>query len=294
MVYYDYSTKNKSFINTSKHLTTSGYRYATKILKLVNKALVGVDPFGDLTPEQQEMVKKEIEVNPWYFVRECVLIKDVGSEAKPFNLRKPIFLLLDTMFTDRKTYTTTVRQAGKTTTFGVVAKRNSILGKNTAFLNTSINDANYFKKIVDTRIVVPSFLESEGELLCLSTYNRGTIDNKLDELLEMDHVLVDNVEFHRNPSEIVNKLFKAKKVNMASSWNSNLPKQQEEDLNEFFSACPEVTISNLANPYDRQKPYRISINIYSALTRTQANHLRKVLMVENNNHPDLQIRKPKN
>lgn len=71
----DYHTKNLSFLQASMDLAKLGIEHNNFFLALFDEELRGVDPFSPfLTEDQIFRILKECEINPWYFLRECVRV----------------------------------------------------------------------------------------------------------------------------------------------------------------------------------------------------------------------------
>lgn len=73
---YDYSTKNKSFLEINFILKNEGISNNAFHLALNNLKLQGVDPYDeDLTPDQKLMILKECHDNIFYFLREVARVR---------------------------------------------------------------------------------------------------------------------------------------------------------------------------------------------------------------------------
>ena len=81
---YDTTTRNISFIQTSKDLKTLGVKNNKFFLKLYDPALKGVDPYSNLLSEEMmHRISIEIMRNPWYFLREVSRIPEEGGAVGP-------------------------------------------------------------------------------------------------------------------------------------------------------------------------------------------------------------------
>lgn len=288
MVIYDLKTKNKSFLKTYEKLEKLGVRQCNKILKVINPKVVGLDPFSeDLTSEQRCDIVTEAAKNPWYFTRECVKVLDENRKPVHFNLIPKRFLLMDALFTGRKTYTSAVRLSGKTTAFLVAAKHNSLVGIGTTYLHSTVTNAKLFENKLKHNIIVPDYFHEVSLVDYVSTYNgdfHGTIEQDTC-------VLVDDFEFHRNTHKILESLKGYNRVNIASTWNANLSAPHEKVVNEFFSNNKYYEFNNSGLPYNKKQFYNIEISKYEALSRPKVQKIAKALM-SNINHPELTVRKP--
>lgn len=76
----DYNTSNESFLELAAVYKAMGYSNNNFHLALMQPGLVGVDPYSEnLNTAQKEMIRLEAEYNPWYFLRELMLIPPVAS-----------------------------------------------------------------------------------------------------------------------------------------------------------------------------------------------------------------------
>ena len=87
-VYYDYKTKNKSFLKIAKILKNEGIRNYKFHLAVYDKDLIGIDPYAeDLTLLQQSKILKEATINVWYFLREVLRVPVPGGNVR-FDLHR--------------------------------------------------------------------------------------------------------------------------------------------------------------------------------------------------------------
>ena len=78
--YYDFNTKNQSFINMFKYLQARGIKNCAFMLLLYDPDLAKVDPHDPNLPDHwKARVLRECLLNYWYFIREVVRIPDQGS-----------------------------------------------------------------------------------------------------------------------------------------------------------------------------------------------------------------------
>lgn len=77
---YDFSTKNKSFLDVHYRLKNAGVKNNAFHLTLLNPELQGVDPYAeDLTEEQKRAIIKECSENICYYLREVLRVKQHGA-----------------------------------------------------------------------------------------------------------------------------------------------------------------------------------------------------------------------
>lgn len=77
---YDLQTKNLSFLKMAKEMKDRGIKNYKFILKLYDEKLQGVDPHDkNLSLEMQARIQREVTINYWYYIRECILIPSTGG-----------------------------------------------------------------------------------------------------------------------------------------------------------------------------------------------------------------------
>lgn len=109
------STNNKSFIETAQQLKDKGISNCWFMLQLNNPELELIDArSNDLSKEEIDAVIKECITNPWYFLREVVLIPDGPAQPVPFELHLGNLATLSMFFKGIDTYTCTPRFTYKT------------------------------------------------------------------------------------------------------------------------------------------------------------------------------------
>ncbi len=100
--YYDFGTKNKSFLLTCQELKTLGIKnwYFPLLVKYPQLGIQDLDPHSpDLTPEQIGRIHIESKTNIWYWLRECAKVPARGaprhdlSQKKSAHGRREIFCL---------------------------------------------------------------------------------------------------------------------------------------------------------------------------------------------------------
>jgi len=87
-IYYDYQTNNKTFLDMYSHLKKLGITNNNFFLIILNKDLVGVDPFNEnLSTSQKIEIIEECRLNYWYFLREVIRFNYSSSiDIKPYIL----------------------------------------------------------------------------------------------------------------------------------------------------------------------------------------------------------------
>lgn len=81
-VYYDYNTKNESFMKMHYFLKAKGIKNNSFFLLLYDTGLVGVNPYDLTLPRQMKIrILRECVINYWYFIREVIRIPEEGGQA---------------------------------------------------------------------------------------------------------------------------------------------------------------------------------------------------------------------
>lgn len=86
--YYDFGTKNKSFLLTCQELKTLGIKnwYFPLLVKYPQLGIQDLDPHSpDLTPEQIGRIHIESKTNIWYWLRECAKVPARGA-PRPYDV----------------------------------------------------------------------------------------------------------------------------------------------------------------------------------------------------------------
>ena len=77
VVYYQHSTRNKSFTDMYEYLRDKGIKNCEFMLLLLDPDLARIDPRDPNLPSQMKVkVLRECMYNPWYFLREICRIPD--------------------------------------------------------------------------------------------------------------------------------------------------------------------------------------------------------------------------
>jgi hypothetical protein len=146
-----------------KILQNEGVKNNKFFLKLYDDGLVGIDPYDEnLTPEYQARILAEIIRNPWYFLREVVMITVPGG-SKHYELHKGNLAITYCMLNNLNVIEMLPRQHGKTIStvclyiwFYKFACTNS----NILFLNKEFNDSKLnLKRFKDIYDLLPEYLK---------------------------------------------------------------------------------------------------------------------------------------
>ena len=117
--YYDFGTKNESFLLTAKELKEIGIKnwYFMLEVKYPNMGVQDIDPYSpDITPEEIGKILIECKNNPWFFFRDVLRVPVRGSGTLPLYLHRAgcaaIWCWLNSfdfeLVQPRQTYKTTV------------------------------------------------------------------------------------------------------------------------------------------------------------------------------------------
>ena len=115
-IYYDYQTKNKSFLKVCKILKDEGIVNFAFPLMTYDKDLIGIDPYSDEVKNNirlQLKIKNEVANNMWYFLREVVRVPNPGASI-PFGLHRGNLAMLFCLNCNFNTYVELPRQHYKT------------------------------------------------------------------------------------------------------------------------------------------------------------------------------------
>lgn len=114
-IYYDFDTKNKSFLEMHHYLKSIGVENNKFMLTITDRYLIGVDPYN---PALSVITKHKIVIecwkNPWYFFREVLRVPVQGGGSKQFNLKPSSMAQIWLLLSDIPTYTVTSRQTERT------------------------------------------------------------------------------------------------------------------------------------------------------------------------------------
>lgn len=115
-IYYDYQTKNKSFLKVCKILKDEGIVNFAFPLMTYDKDLIGIDPYSDEVKNDirlQLKITNEVANNMWYFLREVVRVPNPGASI-PFGLHRGNLAMLFCLNCNFNTYVELPRQHYKT------------------------------------------------------------------------------------------------------------------------------------------------------------------------------------
>lgn len=115
-IYYDYHTKNKSFLKVCKILKDEGITNFAFPLMIYDKDLIGIDPYSEEVKNNlslQLKIANEVANNVWYFIREVVRVPNPGASI-PFGLHRGNLAMIFCLNCNLNTYVELPRQHYKT------------------------------------------------------------------------------------------------------------------------------------------------------------------------------------
>ena len=112
---YDFSTRNKSFVEYAAKLRNRGIQNCAFCLTVLNPAVIGLDPYSpDLTVEQKELIAVEATTNYWYFLREVARLPATsGVDPDPVQCTRGIISMAWLFFNSIDQLNIQPRQTGK-------------------------------------------------------------------------------------------------------------------------------------------------------------------------------------
>ncbi len=165
-IYYQMETTNRSFLNMHYYLKDIGIQHNKFMLVLFDRDLAAVDPHDKmLSFTAKSKVLREVVVNYWYFIRECVRIPESGGTVgggKKYELNRGNMALSFCMLFNINTILEMPRQIGKTVGVAVwllflynFGTTNSVM----ALLNKRMDDSkNNLQLIRNIREALPEYL----------------------------------------------------------------------------------------------------------------------------------------
>jgi hypothetical protein len=156
------NTTNKSFLKVYHLLKEKGIKNCTFFLELLDPTLEFVDPRDEdnLSEDTKQRIIVECTLNPWYFIRECVMIPTSGLVRYELNLGNLAFTWAVLMHLS--VFMVLPRQTGKTFAAAVVILWITYFGgRNTEsmlYAQTDSNLDNNFGRIRSLRQSLPNYL----------------------------------------------------------------------------------------------------------------------------------------
>lgn len=186
-----YETKNKSFLKLAEIYYKMGIENNAFHLSILNKDLIGVDPFSDfLSIETKALILQECKDNFWYFLREILRIPVPGSLIPTnFEANRANIGLYWLFFNHVMTLIVILRQTGKTTTLMALVVYLLDLGTTNTFVNL-LTKSEGLK--AETLSKVKALFEELPDYLNFST-KKDIFNSDEVKLLALDNKLKGNL-----------------------------------------------------------------------------------------------------
>ena len=160
-------------------------------LVLYDKDLAGVDPYDPrLSPIMKQKILRECMSNFWYFIRECIRIKDEGGavgSGKRYNLHRGNLALNFGLLCNWNLFVEFPRQHGKTISavcYYLWLFNFGTTNSNFMFINKKFDDSKLnLKRLHDMRENLPSYLrmdqayDKQGKRI----FNKPLLEMKMNE-----------------------------------------------------------------------------------------------------------------
>ncbi|MDR1503530.1 MAG: hypothetical protein LBT43_13870, partial [Prevotella sp.] len=156
------NTTNKSFLKVYHLLKEKGVKDCTFFLELKDETLEKIDPFDveNISDEIKQRIIIECSTNPWYFIRECVLIPTSGVVRYELNLGNLAFTWA--VLNNLSVFMILPRQCGKTFAAAVVILWITYFGgyntESMLYAQTDNNLDNNSSRIRSLRQSLPKYL----------------------------------------------------------------------------------------------------------------------------------------
>ena len=113
--YYDFGTRNESFLITAKELKTLGIKNYYFMLRIDNPRIADIDPFNpNITKQEIQALWLEYQTNMWIFIRDCVRMR-TDKGIVPYCLHRGLAAALWCFERSQDFCLTEPRQTYKTT-----------------------------------------------------------------------------------------------------------------------------------------------------------------------------------
>lgn len=165
----DTDTPNRSFVKLSALYREIGVKNHAFLLALINKDLVGVDPFDEnLRLDQKLAIALECKVNPWYYFREVARAPaKAGLGAARFEAHRGNIALFWLFFNHITLFLIMIRQSGKSFAMDSL----TTLLMNILCTNTQINlltkddslRSDTIQRLKDIDLELPPYLRQRGK-----------------------------------------------------------------------------------------------------------------------------------
>ena len=160
----DTKTQNLSFLKMYRYLREKGIKNNKFFLRLYDKSLLGVNPHSKrLSPEQKTKILNEIAKNPFYYIREVVLVDIPGGKSK-FELHPGNLAIIWSIFNSLDQICLLPRQRYKTVSIAAALTwiyDFGTLNTHMLFGNKSLGDSkNNLKRFKSIRYNQPDYIKA--------------------------------------------------------------------------------------------------------------------------------------
>ena len=166
-VYYDYGTRNQSFIDMHRFLKDTGIQNNSFFLVLLDPDLAGIDPRDPrLNRLMKQKIFRESMNNYWYFIREVVRVPDSGGSVGggiPYKLHRGNLALNFCLIYNYNVFIELPRQHGKTISIDIRILWEFLFGTTNSemmFSNKKHSDAkDNLMRLKNLRDALPNYLQ---------------------------------------------------------------------------------------------------------------------------------------
>ena len=192
-IFYDFDTKNQSFLTVSAQLSDNGIKNNKFLLTIRNLSLIGIDPWDpNLSDSVISDIIEECSNNIFYFLREVVRIPEQGAGTVPFKLDRGNLAMIYCALLNGEVYIRKSRQTFTTGTAILILLWKALFDKDMKSI-PSVGSYNVTAtSILQNRIkcfsevVIPYYLQK-----ILPTELTKEIDLEVDEGFQ----LIEDIEF---------------------------------------------------------------------------------------------------
>lgn len=195
-VFYDWETKNISFLQVSEDLRRLGIKNNMFFLRLYDRGLQGVDPHSSLISEEMAFrIMTECSRNPWYYLREVCRIPDQGNDKGiPYKLNRANLAATWCFVNNIDHYLTIPRQVGKTQSIIANLTRAYLFGTSNSQMAFFATDAalasENLERLKAQRSLLPKYLQLNQS--CVVDEVLGTKDKEIDNVQKIYNPLTKN------------------------------------------------------------------------------------------------------
>lgn len=270
--YYQYSTKNRDFIEIATLLLSQGVSNCRFMLTLYDKDLANVDPYdSDLSTYMKNKIQAECSRNIWYYMREVVKIPMQGGGFIPMKLTRTTLASSYCYENNINSYMTTPRQQYSTVTQVVLSSYEYLFGNaSTIAIKDKSNDDSslYVKRLKDIIDHLPKYIQNNKDVSDSTCSILVTGKTKKDIIAAMnnfnaDIVFMNDFEFIQYPMTLYETM-----LPMYAPRNMNRTKQGLRSVININSPAGDMTLNEMVDIFHfieqscpwKDKYYDLNIN----------------------------------